>query len=158
LLKKSGLEMTAWSHLPNATHIDQVLADLKSHPDEFAVAWDAVSWNTAWSAARDAGRGASGLAAYDAAWDAARAAGRNAAWDMARAAAWDAAWDAAWAAARAAARTAITALIAWDHSVNYLDMTYEELGVWYQLNEDPACVLLLPYLKAKELISQKIEA
>jgi hypothetical protein len=73
------------------------------------------------------------------------------------------AWDAAagvsfWTAAWGAARSAITALIAWDHSAKYLDMTYEELGVWYQLNKDPACVLLLPYLKAKELISQKIGA
>jgi hypothetical protein len=35
-------------------------------------------------------------------------------------------------------------------------MTYQELGMWYQLNEDPAALLLLPYLKAQELISQKI--
>ena len=57
---------TAWTHLPNAAHIDRVLAHLKQHPDR-------------WSAARGA------------AWDAAR----GAAWDAARGAAWDAARDAA---------------------------------------------------------------
>ena len=67
---------TAWAHLPNARHIDRILADLKARPDV---------WDAAWYAARDAAR------------DAARAA----AWDAARAAAWDAARDAAWDAARA---------------------------------------------------------
>ena len=80
---------TAWAALPNARHIDRVLADLKARPDVWDAAWDAA-WAAAWDAARDAAR--------DAAWDAAR----GAAWDAARAAAWDAARDAA------------RALIAWD--------------------------------------------
>ena len=73
--------ITAWAHLPNATHIDRVLAHLKQHPDR---------WEAAWEAARGAARGA----AWGAAWDAVR----SAAWDAARGAALDAvaaliAWD-----------------------------------------------------------------
>jgi hypothetical protein len=125
--------MSAWSHLPNAKHIDQVLADPKAHPDEFAAAWDAVSWNAAWSAA------------VGAAWDAARDAARSAAHDAARR-----------CALGGLVHAAIAALVAWDHSSKYLTMTYQELNMWYQLNEDPAALLLLPYLKAQEFISQKI--
>ena len=73
--------MTAWAHLPNAAHIDRVLAHLKQHSER---------WAAAWGAARDA--------AGDAAWGAARDAARGAAWGAARGAAWDAiaalvAWD-----------------------------------------------------------------
>jgi hypothetical protein len=38
-----------WSHLPNAAHIDRVLAHVKAHPDR----WDAARV-TAWGADRDA--------------------------------------------------------------------------------------------------------
>jgi hypothetical protein len=127
--------MTAWSHLPNAKHIDQVLADLKSHPDEFAAAYDAARyaagyavWNAAWVAD----------------WSAAARAARNAAWDTAGGAAWD------------AAVVAIASLIAWDHSAKYLTMTYQELGMWAVLSEDQAASLLLTYVRARELIAQKI--
>ena len=56
---------TAWAHLPNAAHIDEVLASLKAHPER-------------WSATRVAALDA----AWDAAWDAARDAARDAAWDV----------------------------------------------------------------------------
>ena len=49
---------TKWSHLPNAAHIDAVLASVKANPDE-------------WSAALDAARGATWDATWDAAWSAA---------------------------------------------------------------------------------------
>ena len=49
---------TAWAHLPNAKHIDAVLADARKRPG----AWDAA-WGAAWDAAQ--------RAAWDAAWDAA---------------------------------------------------------------------------------------
>jgi len=62
-----------WAHLPNAQHIDAVLADARKRPG---------AWDAAWGAARDAAR--------DAAWGAARGAARDAAWG----AAWDAAWGA----------------------------------------------------------------
>lgn len=55
----------AWAHLPNAQHIDWVLASLERNPQ----AWDAAR-----VAARDAARGAAWGAAWDAcsafiAWD-----------------------------------------------------------------------------------------
>ena len=53
---------TAWAHLPNAAHIDRVLASLAATPK---------AWTAAWDAARDA------------AWDAAWGAAGNAAWDAA---------------------------------------------------------------------------
>ena len=56
---------TAWAHLPNAKHIDAVLADVKARPEAWAAARDA-----AWGATRGAVR----IAARDAtavliAWD-----------------------------------------------------------------------------------------
>ena len=65
--------MNAWSHLPNAAVIDEVLKSLRKQPKAWGAAWDAT-------------RGA----AWGAAWDEAR----GAAWDAARGAAWNAAWDA----------------------------------------------------------------
>ena len=52
---------TAWAHLPNAQHIDAVLADARKRPG----AWDAAQ-RAAWDAARTAARDA----ARDAAWGA----------------------------------------------------------------------------------------
>jgi hypothetical protein len=48
---------TKWSHLPNAAHIDRMLAHLKAHPDRCAVAWSAA-WGAAWDATRGAAWGA----------------------------------------------------------------------------------------------------
>ena len=81
--------MTAWAHLPNARHIDAVMAHAKAHPDK---------WDAAWGAVRDAAWVAARAAAYDAAWDAAR----DAAWVAAQGAEWVDAWG------------ACNALIAWD--------------------------------------------
>jgi hypothetical protein len=72
---------TAWSHLPNATAIDRIIADVKTN----GPAWD-EAWDEAWHAASDA------------AWDAARSAARHAAMDAAGGAAWGSilaliAWD-----------------------------------------------------------------
>ena len=57
--------MNAWSHLPNAAAIDEVLESLKKHPEAWGAARDA-----AWDAARDAARSAAwsavaALIAYD---------------------------------------------------------------------------------------------
>ena len=61
--------MNAWSHLPNAHHIDRVLESVKSHPE---------IWDAAWSAARDAAWNAAWSAAFDAVQDAALYAARSA--------------------------------------------------------------------------------
>ena len=49
----------AWAHLPNAAHIDKVLASLKAHPEKWSAARDAI---------RDAARDAVWNATRDAAW------------------------------------------------------------------------------------------
>jgi hypothetical protein len=57
--------MSAWSHLPNAVHIDRVIVSLKAHSE---------IWHAAYSVACDAAAayGAAWHAANDAAWDAAQ--------------------------------------------------------------------------------------
>ena len=112
---------TAWSHLPNAAHIDRIIASVKSHPEAWAATGDAA-WYQAWYAAREA--------------------------------VWEAARDAAKGAAIGAARGAIVALIAWDHSAKFLDMSPDELKMWCALSEDPACILLLPAVRAFEQIKE----
>jgi len=122
---------TAWAHLPNAKHIDAVLADARKRPG----AWDAAQ-----RAAQRAAWGAARRAAGDAAWDAA--------WDAAQRAAWDAAQRAAWGAARTAAWGAISSLIAWDSSADLLECTPDVLRAMIDLAEPPVChqaALLLPY-------------
>ena len=61
---------TAWAHLPNAQHIDAVLADVKARPEVWTTARDAA-WDAAWRAAGDAVRDAVRDAVWDAAWAAA---------------------------------------------------------------------------------------
>ncbi len=122
---------TAWAHLPNAKHIDAVLADARKRPG---------AWDAAWGAARTAARDAAQRAARDAARDAARTAARTAARD--------AAWDVAWDAARDAAWDAIAALVTWDSSADLLVCTPDVLRTMIDLAEPPVChqaALLLPY-------------
>ena len=89
--------MTKWSHLPNAQHIDRVMASVRAEPEK-------------WSAALDAAWGVD----LDAAWDAA--------WSAALDAAWGVALDAAWGVAWRAARDALLALVAWDDCAYLLDL------------------------------------
>jgi len=128
---------TKWRCLPNAAHIDRVLASVKAHPE----AWVEAS-------------GQARLAA--------RCAARNAVQDAARDVAWNAAWYAAQSATRGRIRDvdggvawgAISALIAWDDSVQYLDMPSDKLKVWAILSENPAAILLLPAVTAFEKIKE----
>jgi hypothetical protein len=125
--------MNAWSHLPNAGHIDRIIASVKAHPE---------AWAAAWAAAWDAARAAARAAAWDAARNAARAAARDAAWDAARAAAYNATSD------------SILALIAYDDAAKYLEMSSDQVKIWAELSEEPAAVLLLPAVIAFEKIKE----
>ena len=132
--------MNAWWHLPNAQYIDRVIESVNSHPE----IWGATSIPV-WSLTRDAARGESWYAAWDA--------NRNTVWDEA----WDAVKTAdrnAVKTAAVAARDAILALVAWDDSAKYLDMTSEQLRVWAIISEDPAATLLLPAIIAFERINE----
>ena len=140
----------AWSHLPNAKHIDRVLASLKANPKAWDTTVRSAAWHAAWHAARNT--------ALNAASDAASDAARNAAWDAASDAAWDAASDAAWDAARSAtwdaAWDAVAALIAWDDCAHLLDSEPEEVRLLAALGVNAAILLYsvcLVFSKEKEL-------
>lgn len=120
---------TEWSHLPNAVHIDRIIASAKAHPEVWAAWWAE-------------GDGARTAAAWAAAWAAAEYAARDQVWDRAR------------DQARFAAGYAVIALIAWDHSAKFLDMAPDELKMWCALSEDSACILLLPAVVAFEKIKE----
>lgn len=134
---------TAWAHLPNAQHIDDVIT------------WCGTASPATWGASLDAARGASPaardaawVAARDAAWDAARDAAWVAAWGAARDAAQDAAQDAPWDAAWGAAWGAVCALIAWDDAGELLGKPLAHIDGIRALGEH-AAVLLYPYMVGK---------
>ena len=121
----------AWDDLPNAKHIDRVLAHVAAHPEEWHASLDA-----AWDAARDA--------VY---WDAARDATRHAVWVAARVAVWDATRHAVWDAARDAARVAARCLFAWDDCAYILDLPPDAVRTLAG-SGNHAAVLLYPAVQA----------
>jgi hypothetical protein len=122
-----------WDHLPNAKHIDALIASVKAHPEE-------------WVAARYAERGEAWDEAWGAAWDAAWNAAGDAAYYAARCAAWGAAWDAAW--------DAIIALIAYDDCAYMLDSDPSELEIIAKFGNERA-ILLLAACNAFSIIKEK---
>ena len=59
------MTQTAWAHLPNAEHIDRILASLKANPQQWVDAWNKIypagtttAWDAVWGAI-------SALIAYD---------------------------------------------------------------------------------------------
>jgi hypothetical protein len=88
---------------------------------------------------------------------------RIAAWIVTKTQVWDVAWPvisntltaaqhAVWSAARDAAWNAVLALIAYDHCARYLTMTADQLQIWSALSDDPAAILLVPYVTFLEEI------
>jgi hypothetical protein len=122
--------MSAWDHLPNAKHIDRVLASVKANPKEWDQAREQV-WAQAWDQAREQ------------------------AWEQV----WEQVWEQAWEQARAEARGqvmgALMALVTYDDCAKYLKLPIDQLNMLYQLTEHPACILLQPavlvFAKEKEL-------
>ena len=126
--------MNAWSQLPNAVHIDRILESLKTHP----AVWD--DWDLA---EHDTLQVSLGMA-----WNAAWYESRNV--DMAVAA-----WAAAHRAARSVAcRCAISALMAWDDSAQFLELSSDKLEVWARISDDPRAILLLPAVCVFERIKE----
>ena len=130
----------AWAHLPNAAHIDRMLASVKKNPEKWSTARDMphdAAWDTAQQAAWDVARGAVGGAVGGEA--------RHKTWDAAWDAAWDAVQGAAWGAARDAAHTAaweaILALIAWDDCAYMLELPEDALKVLRAVGNEQAILL-----------------
>ena len=132
------MKQTAWAHLPNAKHIDWVIASIKAHPKKWTTIREAA-WYATFDEARYAAKGVAWSAAYNAA--------REAAWDAAHNAAFDAAWNAAWNAARGAAWgaawDAIAALIAYDDCGYMIESEVDEIKILAKLGDQRA-ILLLP--------------
>ena len=114
---------TAWAHLPNAKHIDRVLASLKAHPKK----WKAARGG-AWSAVYIEAR----VEAWNAAWNAAQTAARVEARGAARGAARDTAWDAI---------TALIALVAWDDCAYMLELPEDALKLLRAVGNEQALLL-----------------
>ena len=136
--------MSAWSHLPNAKHIDRVIASAHTYPK---------AWNVGWGVAR--------RNAFDTAWYKIWNAGRDNAWSEAMDKALVPMISPPRPAAQQsrpmrmnAARTAILALVAYDDADKYLSMPSDQLKTWALLSEEPAAVLLLPAVIAFEKISE----
>jgi hypothetical protein len=115
--------MSEWSHLPNAEHIDRILAHLEAHPEKWTVIRSAT---------------------YEAV--------RDAAWNAVRDAAWNAAWHAAWGVActsdaSIAASGAVLALISNDTCAYLLKEKPEHVELLAGLGIDEA-ILLLPAVRA----------
>ena len=107
---------TAWAHLPNAAHIDRVLASMKKNPEKWSAAWYAAgyeAWDAAWNAAEGAAGGAAGGAVLEAALDEA--------------------WD--------AAGGAILALVAWDDCAYMLELPEDALKVLRAVGNEQAILL-----------------
>lgn len=129
---------TKWSHLPNAHHIDWMLASLKENQE---------LWSAAWSESRFAVR----PEAWDEAWNAAKITS----WDSVMLAAWDTIRIAAKNQARSAGWSAGVALIYFADCDQFLSMSYERLKVWAVLSEDPCAILLLPMIYVKEKLNEQ---
>ena len=116
--------MTAWAHLPNAAHIDRVLASVRSNPMQWSGSWDG---------------------ALDAAWMSARGEAWNALIAQVRLAVW---WDAREVLtdqvrlAQYAARDAVIVLIAYDDCAYMLDSDPGELAVLAKFGDRRAILLL----------------
>ena len=116
-------DTTAWAHLPNAKHIDRILADLAENPDTWDVAYN-ITWTDAYYDARDSAR------------EVGIAAGR------------DDVWTIAWYVIGPGARSAIFALIAYDDCGYLLDEKPEDVKMLALLGNNaailiyPACVSL----------------
>ena len=118
---------TEWANLPNAVHIDRVIASAKANPDHWARAWATLPW--------DAPR----AVAWAAGWKATRVP-LQVTQDR------EAARDAAWAVARDAAcnsvRDALLALIAYDDCAYMLDSDPGELAILAKFGNTKAVLLL----------------
>jgi hypothetical protein len=120
--------MSNWSHLPNAEHIDRILAHLEAHPEK-------------WTVIRSAAHYASRDTAWEATWDAQRIVARNATLKAARDVT---AWR---VTAYSAASGAILALIANDTCAYLLKEKLEHVELLASLGIDES-ILLLPAVRA----------
>jgi hypothetical protein len=126
--------MNAWDHLPNAKHIDRILASLKA---------DFEIWNRAYHETLVEDKAHVFIQAFALiqpndldTLHTIQIAMRDLSWSYS---AVDAATD------------ALIALVAYEDSAKYLELSVGQLNMLYQLNEHPACFLLRVAVRAFEL-------
>ena len=117
--------MSAWSHLKNAEHIDNILVHVKAHPEK---------WEAARNAAQGAAQGAAYGAAYEAAVGAVQAARKQHLMGVVGGAAYGEAYY--------VARNAILALIAYDNCGYMLKLPEDQVRVLAGLEVKGASLLL----------------
>jgi hypothetical protein len=143
--------MSKWSHLPNAVHIDRVLASVAAHQAIWDKVYDALPdhggweehWNDADNATYDRAAELEWYATWAEAWDGAsqhaKQVGRSAIQDAITD---DHRWE---------GRAAILALIAYDDCGHYLELSSQQLQFIADLSGHPAPRLLLSAVIAFEL-------
>ena len=127
-----------WAHLPNAKHIDTVLADVRERPEAWLRSLDSLSIGVRSPAFEEALNSIDNTTDLNnGMWlDVCGAAKRAAGCDQVRHTAWDAATD------------TLAALMFWDSTADLLDCTPDVLRAMIDLAEPPVChqaALLLPY-------------
>ena len=132
--------MNAWSHLPNAHHIDWILKSVKENPQLWSAAFDVLHRR------KDKTPDATTAAAkrYEAAAAAWNELGAATSTFSSRAMTSAAAWD------------AILILIAYDDCDQYINMGYEKLCVYATLSEKQQAVLLLPMVYVREKLNERM--
>ena len=132
--------MNAWDNLPNASHINWVLESMKQYPDIWKNTWE---WHvnddfsgelsdTRYNAKEDANIDCS-FTDRDSFINAIIRANRVYTFPT-------------------ATKDAILCLVTYDHAAQYIGMKYDELLTWTHLSNDPAAILLLPTVLAREII------
>jgi hypothetical protein len=126
--------MNAWDHLPNAIHIDCILASLQA---------DFEIWNRAYHETLVEDKAHVFIQAFAFmqpndldTFHTIQTVMRDLSWSCS---AVDAAMD------------PILALVAYEDSAKYLELSVDQLNMLYQLNEHPACFLLRVAVRAFEL-------
>ncbi len=130
--------MSEWSHLPNAKHIDQVLASVKTYPK---------IWTTTWPTNRT-------LDLYDKFRTSFLKASETEIWDTFLDSNLDSALGTVPDDAFNAVYDTLLALVVYDYSTKYLTMPSEHLKTWALLSDDPPAILLIPAISAFEQINE----
>ena len=120
---------TPWAHLPNAVHIDRVVASAKADPDHWNAA-ESEKWAVAWNATRDL----------------LKEQGRYDEWSTASSAVWLARQQRSSAASWSSVREALLALVAYDDCAYMLDSDPGELAILAKFG-DRRAIMLLPACK-----------
>lgn len=116
--------MAAWSHLPNAKYVDQLICSVRDNPDHWK---NSPVWNQVWLSTPE----------WEDAWSAIRPAVTEEVWQIVRN-------DLGVKSLRQELWDSLVVLMAFEESCKFMVMSPEQLRVWITLSGDPLAKLLLP--------------